>query len=206
MSWPERPGKKHLWKKGGRIGDAFECSARSRSAREKLDGKPGHCRHRDYAEAALAAPDVNIPIDANRERHRCILGKDIHDTLKAILDLGPTCPTTPSAVLSGARKRRHIAWPFINHRQEAVRVFERIDTVEDPVVKGLFPQIIPGMFNGSSISRRTSGSLFSRLPERPHRLDAVACRVPACGSHDGVAGCRPKRAQPCAPAARPAPA
>jgi hypothetical protein len=27
-------------------------------------------------------------------------------------------------------------------------VFERIDTVEDPVVKGLLPEIVPEMFNG----------------------------------------------------------
>jgi hypothetical protein len=30
----------------------------------------------------------------------------------------------------------------------AQMVFERIDAVEDAVVKGLFPQIVPEMFNG----------------------------------------------------------
>lgn len=66
-------------------------------------------------------------------------------------------------------------------------VFERIDTVEDAVVKGLFPQIVPEMFNRIEfrrVRREREQAQIVGQPERSTLMPSGAIE----DHHDPVVG------------------
>ena len=54
-------------------------------------------------------------------------------------------------------------------KRVALVMFERIDTVEDAVVKGLFPQIVPEMFNWIELRRVRREREQAQIVGQPER-------------------------------------